>query len=118
MDCLSQHWAGEVNWPVPPLYKVNKALQYGQLCKAECVIVTPMWKSAVFWPRIATILENQDGCLKNKIIMGNIYVKGHTENCIFGSDRWKGQSIALHLDFTVINIKQIITLFIISFYVY
>ena len=99
VDCFTQHWGAEINWLVPPIYLVNKALQYAQLCKAEIVLVIPAWKSAVYWPRIACLLKNEQGFLIRQATLGNIYTKGSTESSIFGSKDWRGDTLALHIKF-------------------
>ena len=99
MDGFSQDWSATVNWVVPPLYLVNRAIDYGRECKAELILVIPLWRSAVFWPKVLGLMQREQEVIRHKMVLGNIFEKGTTESCIFGSDKWTGDSLVLHLDF-------------------
>ena len=99
VDSFTQDWSNEVNWVVPPIYLINRVLDYARLSKAELVLVFPLWKSATFWPKIQGLLSERDPALLNSIEMGNIFVKGTTESSIFNPQNWKGKTLALHLRF-------------------
>ena len=82
-----------------PLYLINRALDHAEQCKAQIVLVAPLWKSAVFWPKVTKILEGDCTILRNKVIVGDVFVKGKTNTSIFRSEKWIGKSIAMHIDF-------------------
>ena len=98
-DCFTQNWADEVNWVVPPIFMVIRAIRYCELCQATMILVVPKWQSAVFWPKLSQLLRRPDGVVKNKAIMENIFTRGTTNTSIFGSKDWRGQSMALHISF-------------------
>ena len=98
-DAFSQDWGEDVNWVVPPLYLVNRALEHARFCKAIIILVTPLWKSTVFWPQVQRIMQSQSNIVRGKIVMGDIFEGGTTPSSIFGSPTWKGESLALYLDF-------------------
>ena len=98
-DAFSQNWQQEKNWVVPFIFLINRTIRYCQMCAAEMILVFPKWKTAVFWPAIQDILQNKPSVIRHQLVMGNIFVKGTTETSIFGSPKWKGQSMALHLKF-------------------
>ena len=99
VDCFTQDWAGEGNWVVPPIYLINRAIEYAALCKAEMVLVCPIWKSATFWPTIQRLLQGGNQYIVQKIELGNIFVAGTTENSIFHPANWRGKTLAMHLKF-------------------
>ena len=48
VDSFTQDWGREKNWVVPPIYLISRVLDYAELCKAELVLVFPLWRSAAF----------------------------------------------------------------------
>ena len=52
VDTFTTSWAGEMNWLVPPLHLVNRALRHAKSCVARCTLVVPAWKSTPFWPSL------------------------------------------------------------------
>ena len=103
VDAFSQNWAGVVNWVVPPLYLVNRAVDYARICQAEIVLVVPLWRSAVFWPKLLGIMQRECHLIRHKMILGDIFERGTTPSAIFGSSAWRGSSLVLHLMFNVNN---------------
>ena len=97
-DCFTQKWAGEKNWVVPPVFLVNRALEYCEVSKAEMVIVFPKWTSGVFWPKVAGILKDKVHVVSS-LTMGGIFEQGSNEESIFSKGKWRGQSMALHLKY-------------------
>ncbi len=51
VNAFAFDWLGEENWLVPPISCVSKVLAHVSLTKSNAVLVTPAWKSAVFWPK-------------------------------------------------------------------
>ena len=99
VDCFTQNWEDERNWVVPPVFLINRAINYCKLCKAEMVLVIPKWQSGVFWPRIIGLLQQESHCVRNTLTMGAIFEGGTTPNSIFAKDKWRGHSMALHIKF-------------------
>ncbi len=52
VNAFAFDWSGEENWLVPPISCVSKVLDHVSLTKSNAVLVTPAWKSAVFWPKV------------------------------------------------------------------
>ena len=99
VDSFTQNWGTEKNWVVPPIYLINRALDYAKLCKAEMVLVFPLWRSAAFWPSIQSMIDSNSNHILNKVEMGNIFTKGTTENSVFNPQNWRGKTMALHLKY-------------------
>ena len=99
VDAFTYDWSDHVNWVVPPIFLVNRAIDYAELCQAEIILVVPLWKSAVFWPKINTLMTYKNHIIKHKMILGNIFSRGRTNTSIFGSPDWKGNSMVLHIKF-------------------
>ena len=99
VDSFTQNWAAEKNWVVPPIYLINRALDYAKLCEAELILVFPLWRSAAFWPSIQGMIDSKSNHIVNKVEMGNIFTKGTTENSVFNPQNWRGKTMALHLKY-------------------
>ena len=97
IDSFTQIWAEERNWVVPPVFLINKALDYCKTCKAEMVIVFPKWKSGVFWPKVMNLLNQESDNVLNSLVMGAIFSGGSTPDSIFSTDKWQGESMALNI---------------------
>ncbi len=41
-------WTVEVNWLVPPIYLIDKAITHAAVCRYKEVLIAPAWKSATF----------------------------------------------------------------------
>ena len=50
VDAFTVNWVGEVNWWVPPLHLVGRAIRHAKACNAMGSLLVPAWKSAPFWP--------------------------------------------------------------------
>ena len=101
VDAFSQDWSAGVNWVVPPLYLVNRAVDYARICKSNIILVVPLWRSAVFWPKLLGIMQREKHLIMHKMVLGYIFERGTTESSVFGSDHWKGSSLVLHLNFNI-----------------
>ena len=99
-DAFTQDWSTTRNWLVPPIYLIDRALQYLQLCRATGILVVPMWRSAYYWPTILRILEHQQSCIRGNLELANIYTQYGNQNTIFGSPQWRSKTLAIALDFT------------------
>ena len=53
VDTFSTSWEGGLNWLVPPIHLVCRALRHASVCRAKGAILLPAWRSAMFWPMIA-----------------------------------------------------------------
>ncbi|XP_071148392.1 uncharacterized protein [Mytilus edulis] len=51
VDALTQNWNNEVNWIVPPISVVCRAIRHLILCKARGTLIVPKWPSSSFWTR-------------------------------------------------------------------
>ena len=99
-DCFTQQWKGEINWVVPPVFLINRAIDYCKICQATMILVVPKWKSATFWPKLHDLMTSK--YTVGQIEMGNIFIKGTTNSSVFGSDNWKGKSLALLVNYELI----------------
>lgn len=58
VDAFAFDWAQDMNWLVPPINLISKAIKHIIHCQAKGVLVVPKWKSSVFWPAIVDITGN------------------------------------------------------------
>ncbi len=49
VDAFSQDWSQDINWVVPPVNMIKKALDHCLNCRAVACFVVPVWKSSYFW---------------------------------------------------------------------
>ena len=49
IDCFTQDWRGYLNWIVPPIFLVGRALEYMKLLHCAGILVVPVWYSSYFW---------------------------------------------------------------------
>ena len=57
VDTFTTNWSYDVNWLVPPLNLIGRAIQHAKACNAKGTLAFPAWKSAYYWPIICP-----DGC--------------------------------------------------------
>ena len=99
VDAFRYDWEGENALLVPPIPLITRALTHARLCKCKCILITPLWTSATFWP----VLTGE----YMKYVRDSLQVKGtsvlqHGRNTksIFGANNFQGDLLALKLDFT------------------
>ena len=100
VDAFTQNWHHDRNWIVPPLYLIQRALEYLILCKAKGILICPIWKAAHYWPRISFLLEHQKQHIIQTMIRGDIFVHYRNRNSIFGASQWSSETLVLSLDFS------------------
>ena len=83
----------------PPISLVLRAIEHCKNCQAQMIRVVPLWRSAVFWETLSALIYEPNPFFKESMALGDIFQKGTTETLIFGSDKWRGSSLAVHLDF-------------------
>ncbi|XP_046351504.2 uncharacterized protein LOC124131993 isoform X2 [Haliotis rufescens] len=52
VDCFTVNWGGFMNWVVPPVCLIPRAIKHMSECKAKGTLVIPEWHSACFWPMV------------------------------------------------------------------
>ena len=98
VDAFTQDWSCDLKWFVPPIYLVGRVIRYLRLSRADGILVVPVWKSAYYWPMVSDLLvENKH--VKGVVYLGNIYRHYRNTNSLFGSDRWRSKSVAIHYPF-------------------
>ena len=50
MDTFTRSWEFENNWLCPPPHLVSRALRHMRSRCAKGTLITPLWRSAPFWP--------------------------------------------------------------------
>ena len=50
VDAFAWDWGNDMNWLVPPISLVGKAIKHVKACKAVATLVVPSWPSAPLWP--------------------------------------------------------------------
>ena len=99
VNAFTQDWVGHLNWVVPPIHLIGRAISYMELLQCQCILVVPIWYSSYFWPQIHNIVTNRSEVVEDYLILGDIYMHYRNKATIFGSDRWTGQSLAVRLNF-------------------
>ena len=99
VDAFTQDWGLDVNWLVPPIYLVGRTLQYWRICKGTGVLVVPIWRSAYFWPMIRDLMAIEKTPVKGHLVLGDIFRHYKNKQSLFGSNKWRSQTLALHLQF-------------------
>lgn len=98
VDFFVQKVHGENCLVVPPVDMIGKALNYLFVNRAQCTLVVPSWPSSYFWPIITKIYGYY--VTGHKVFEGSFALRhGQNTNSLLGSDRYKGEVLALHLDF-------------------
>ena len=98
VDAFSHNWAGENALLVPPIPLVVKALRHAKACSCKITLVVPFWSSAAFWPvLLCEFSQNIKGWLQVK--GEKVLKQGRNPNSLFGSNIFKGDVLALCLDF-------------------
>ena len=54
MDTFTRSWEFENNWLCPPPHLVARALRHMRSCCAKGTLITPLWRSAPFWPLLTS----------------------------------------------------------------
>ena len=98
VNAFCYNWANENALIVPPIPLVIKALRHAKACHCKGTLVVPFWNSAPFWPVLLNeFSQNISGWLQVK--GAKVLKQGRNTNSLFGSDTFKGEILALHLEF-------------------
>ena len=87
---------------VPPISLVPQALYHARICICKVILVVPMWSSSPFWP----IIKNEYAyAVKDLMVVKGekVLEQGMNKNSIFGSNSFKGNVLALKLDFNTLS---------------
>ena len=100
MDFFVQRLRGENCLVVPPVDMIRKAINFLFINHAVCTLVVPFWPSSYFWPIIFRIYVHY--IIGREVFDGSFALRhGRNLNSLLGSDRYKGQVLALRFDFSV-----------------
>ena len=69
IDAFTQNWKGYLNWVVPPIHLIGRALKYMEILQCECILVAPLWYSAYFWPLLQEIITQKAQIVKGHLIL-------------------------------------------------
>ncbi|CAC5388127.1 unnamed protein product [Mytilus coruscus] len=101
VDAFTQNWKNEVNWIVPPISVVCRAIKHLILCKARGTLIVPKWPSSSYWtmifkkgshlqPYVTDVLEFQPN--------QNIFIHGMNNKSLLGSSEFVSSVLAIRLD--------------------
>ncbi|CAC5388448.1 unnamed protein product [Mytilus coruscus] len=101
VDAFTQNWKNEVNWIVPPISVVCRAIKHLILCKARGTLIVPKWPSSSYWtmifkkgshlqPYVTDVLEFQPN--------QNIFIHGMNNKSFLGSSEFVSSVLAIRLD--------------------
>ena len=98
VDAFAQNWQNVCNWAVPPIYLIPRLLQF--ITKQPClvILVLPEWPSAIFWPHYVEFRNLQAKHIRKIMKLGNIFARGSSDSSIFGSNKWKSNTLAILYD--------------------
>lgn len=99
VDAFSYDWSNENSLMVPPVSLISKTILHADLCKSIGVLVVPFWTSADFWPLLVSDFRDN---IKDLIIVKGekVIQQGLNKNSIFGSSSFKGNFLAMKMDFS------------------
>jgi hypothetical protein len=101
VDAFAFSWENETCWLVPPPKLIIKPVSHCKLSHAVGVMIIPKWKSALFWPFIAT----EDGWAQGISLLYeyenpcNFFLRGPFGNSVFTEGKFAGNVLVLKLDF-------------------
>ena len=99
VDAFRYDWSQENALMVPPIPLIPNALAHARLCRSQGVLVVPLWTSANFWPVLAGEYRPYvEDFLQVKGL--SVLNQGRNTKCIFGSESFQGDMLALKLDFS------------------
>ncbi|MCP3667289.1 MAG: hypothetical protein GY696_33145 [Gammaproteobacteria bacterium] len=52
VNAFTQDWAKDINWVVPPIGLIPTAIAHIVWSNCYAALVTPLWRSASFWPKL------------------------------------------------------------------
>ena len=112
VDAFAFDWSQDVNWIVPPISLIGRAVRHLLNCGAKGTLVVPKWKSAAFWPSLIDKNGKFLWFVKDSIEYKHptiFFVPGSDKNSIFAAQKFNSNVIALNLD---ASFEVIIMLFI------
>ncbi len=97
VNAFAFDWLGEVNWLVPPINCICKAIDHIRVCACDAVLVVPAWRSAVFWPKLFPLGgQCPRGLVRAFVFPGkNVFCAGTQKSSIFSS-RFQGEVLVAH----------------------
>lgn len=103
VDAFAFDWAQDMNWLVPPINLISKAIKHIIHCQAKGVLVVPKWKSSVFWPAIVDISGNFRWFIKQHVEYEkplHFFCAGSDKNSIFAANKFNSNVLVLNIDAT------------------
>ena len=101
VDAFAFDWGQEMNWLVPPICLVAKAIKHVKASRASATLIVPAWRSAPFWP----LLFSPSSSFSHMVIdvvefpdANGIFVQGRNVNSIFGTPRMSSGVICVKLN--------------------
>jgi len=103
IDAFSFDWSNEVNWLVPPIHLIPKAITHFITSKhySKAIMLCPYWTSATYWPLLINKENEFAYFVKEVIIIQNAkdYIKhGNYKKSFIGSEKFQESFIALLLE--------------------
>ncbi len=87
VNAFAFDWSGEVNWLVPPINCICKAIDHVRFCSCDAVLVAPAWRSAVFWPKLFPLGGRSPQSLVRAFVFPgkDVFCAGTQKSSIFSS---------------------------------
>jgi hypothetical protein len=101
VDVFTFDWSKDLNWFVPPIHLICKAISHIIYCKAKGTMIVPEWKSAVFWPLIIDTSGKFEWFIKDCVEYKNpsiFFVTGSDKNSIFSESTFNSNVLVLKID--------------------
>ena len=98
VDAFAQNWRNTCNWAVPPIYLIPRLLKFMVSQPCLVILVIPEWPSAIFWPYFLEFRHDQTRSIRRVLKLGNIFTRGRNSSSMFGSHKWKSNTLAIHYD--------------------
>ena len=104
VDAFTQDWGNDMNWLVPPVRLVPRAIRHAERCSARGVLIAPLWKSAPYWPMLCVDDVNfQPWVTEVKVFerIEGILAMGDYKSSLLGSSKFKSPIIAVRFNFSL-----------------
>ena len=102
VDAFTQNWADNINWLVPSVYLVSRAIRHAEGCKAAGTLVVPYWQSAPCWPLLFGSNKRWRRGITDVKVFDNprdILELGEYKQSVIGSDRFTSPILSVKIVF-------------------
>ena len=101
VDSFTEHWAGEMNWLVPPPKLIIMVIKKMKFDGAKGAILVPEWKSAPYWPLLFPETGSAVFISETEVFpVAQCVLPGRDNNGIFSRQDCTFNIVAMLIDFS------------------